>query len=95
MNEQRKGDRRGERWELGAVLGRPPGGRLSGENPGWWLETGRGVTRGEAGTGGARGGALGPWCLLADGERASSTECRVGGKGHEWIPAPPPAPHIW
>lgn len=31
------------------MLGRPPGGRLSRENPGWWLETGRGVTRTQRG----------------------------------------------
>ena len=28
--------------------------------------------------------------MVSAGERASSTECRVGGKGHEWM-APYPS----
>ena len=34
MNKEKETER-GERWELGAVLGRPPGGRLSRGEP--WL----------------------------------------------------------
>lgn len=32
--------------------------------------------------------------MVSAGERASSTECRVGGKGHEWMAPYPPNPYI-
>ena len=88
MNEQRKGDRRGERWELGAVLGRPPGGSLSRGEPRLVVRNRDGSDQDPEG----RPGQEAP--KVSAGERASSTECRVGGKGNVWMAPYPSNPDI-